>query len=328
MSFSATPTYQILEFNSTHNMNVPQASSILTHSAIDPVVRLLDRIAGLDSTTFGQCMGLNILCNEPALSGKSGPVDEPGLEIRLSSMDASSIVTFKPDTGDSLKRIISFNQRFTTLFENNNILQENRATYLHIVKSAHELVRSLVTTNKNQNNDWEVNLLGGRLRPCHLPNRPYEDPLLLMVMSDKTEKQQAGAYTLYEVPNDFIAQQIEDIAAWVNNKGEQTGDFPLAAVPLNMLYQQPADKEKKKRKLNLTATEGPMRSPRTRGESGAGCKERHVLTKHSGESEEEGTISGDASESGPDEEEYEMLVQMGQAMTAEQRKWRKAGRKF
>ena len=207
-------------------------------------------------------------------------------------------------------------------------MQKNRVTYLHIVKSAHELVRSLVTTNKNQNNDWEVNLLGGRLQPCHLPNRPYEDPLLLMVMSDKAEKQQAGADTLYEVPDDFIAQQIKDIATWVNKEGKQAGDFPLAAVPLHKLYQQPVDSEKKKRKANSSAIEGPRRSPRSRGESGAGSKERHVLTKHSGESEEEGTISGDASESGPDEEEYEILVQMGQAMTAEQRKWRKAGRKF
>lgn len=118
MSFSATPTYQILEFNSTHKMNVPQASSILTLGAIDPVVRMLDRIAGLDSTTFEQCMRLNILCNKHALSAKCGSVDGPGLEIRLSSMDASSIVTCEPDTRYSLKRIVSFNQRFTTPFEN------------------------------------------------------------------------------------------------------------------------------------------------------------------------------------------------------------------
>ena len=149
-----------------------------------------------------------------------------------------------------------------------------------------------------------------------------------MAMSDKTEKQQAGAYSLYEVPDDFIAQQIKDIATWVNNEGEQPGDFPLAAVPLYMLYQQPDDKKKKKWKANSIVAKGIRKSPRTRGESNVGCKERHVVTKHSGESEEEGTISGDASESGPDDEEYEMLVQMGQAMTAEQRRWRKAGRKF
>lgn len=389
-----TCTYEAknIVFNASSEENVPQAASILMHRAVDTAVLTLDRI-------LGQSLDALTPRSKPEASTKA--FDESRVEIRVASKHTSSVVLCEASRKKNINHVIIFNLFFTTAFEDGDMIQENRVTYLHIVKGIRELVSTRIpgeffkasskSTTSSPNalqdvgrvrkaskpksgdagGDWEFSRLGGCLMPCDLPNRPYQNSLLLKVMEDHTQAPKAENYTLYEVPDHFIAQQIKDITVWVaaRDAGDDAGPIPLAAVPQVKVHSSPAaptgstkragpsSSSKAAKKLRTPSVSAAKASaspsskasaktiakPTTRSTSrsalaGVGAesegeprvRKSQVYPHECEESEDkdEETISGDDAESGPDDEEYELLVQMGLALTAEQGELRKLGWRF
>lgn len=391
-----TCTYEAIVFNASSVENVPQAASILMHRAVDTAVLTLDRILG---------QGLDALTPRSKPGASTKAFDESRVEIRVASKDTSSVVLCEASRKKNINHVIIFNLFFTTAFEDDDMIQENRVTYLHIVKGIRELVSTLIPgaftykstksakpdkdssldapenvghvrkekglKNGDAGGDWEFSRLGGCLMPCDLPNRPYQNLLLLMVMEDHTQAPKAENYTLYEVPDHFIAQQIKDITVWVaaRDAGDDAGPIPLAAVPQVKVHSSPAAPTGSTKRAGPSSSSQAAKKPRTPSMSVAKASaspsskasakaiakpttrstSKSVLAGVGAESEgeprvrkgqaypheceededkDEGTISGDDAESGPDDEEYELLVEMGLALTAEQGELRKLGWRF